>query len=91
MADTRPNIVVMLSDDMGWGQPGFQGGTDVPTPNLDQLAKDGVQLTQFYVHPVCSPTRACLLTGRYAWKNGMEARPTDKSAHGMLLDERTLA
>ncbi len=87
----KPNFVVMLSDDMGWGQPGFQGGKDVPTPHLDRLAREGVQLTQFYVQPVCSPTRACLLTGRYAWKNGMEVRPTATSAHGMLLDERTLA
>jgi len=87
----RPNFVVMLSDDMGWGQPGFQGGTEVPTPHLDRLASEGVDLSQFYVQPVCSPTRACLLTGRYPWKNGMEIRPTAKSAHGMLLDERTVA
>lgn len=53
----RPNILVMLSDDMGWGQPGFQGGTTVPTPNLDRIAQEGVQLTQFYVQAVCSPTR----------------------------------
>ena len=73
--DTRPNILVFLSDDMGWGQPGFNGGTEVATPNMDRLANEGVKLTQFYVQPVCSPTRASLMTGRYAWKNGMELRP----------------
>ena len=76
---------------MGWEQVGFNGGKEVPTPNIDRIAQEGVKLTQFYVQPVCSPTRACLLTGRYAWKNGMEARPTAESRHGMLLDERTLA
>ena len=87
----RPNIVVFLSDDMGWEQVGFNGGAEVPTPNIDRIADEGVKLTQFYVQPVCSPTRACLLTGRYAWKNGMEVRPTAQSRHGMLLDESTIA
>ncbi len=76
---------------MGWEQVGFNGGTQVPTPNIDRIASEGVKLTQFYVQPVCSPTRACLMTGRYAWKNGMEVRPTAQSRHGMLLDERTIA
>ncbi len=87
----RPNIVIFLSDDLGWEQVGYNGGKEVPTPAIDSLAREGVKLTQFYVQPVCSPTRACLLTGRYAWKNGMEIRPTAMSKHGMLTDERTLA
>ncbi|MDE0262382.1 MAG: arylsulfatase [Bryobacterales bacterium] len=90
-APPRPNFVVFLSDDMGWEQVGFNGGKEVPTPNIDRIADEGVKLTQLYVQPVCSPTRACLLTGRYAWKNGMEVRPTAESRHGMLLDERTIA
>ena len=90
-APPRPNFMVFLSDDMGWEQVGFNGGKEVPTPNIDRIAAEGVKLTQFYVQPVCSPTRACLLTGRYAWKNGMEVRPTAESRHGMLLDERTIA
>lgn len=65
-AQTRPNFVVFLSDDMGWEQVGFNGGKEVLTPNIDRIAEEGVKLTQFYVQPVCSPTRACLLTGRYA-------------------------
>ena len=89
--DTRPNILVFVSDDMGWGQPGFNGGTQVPTPNMDRIANEGVKLTQFYVHPVCSPTRASLLTGRYPWKNGMDDRPGWDGAFGMLVDERTIA
>ena len=89
--DPRPNILVFISDDMGWGQPGFNGGTQVPTPNMDRIANEGVKLTQFYVHPVCSPTRASLLTGRYPWKNGMEGRVGWVSSWGMLVDERTIA
>ena len=62
--DAGPNIVFILADDLGWGDVGFHGGT-APTPNLDQLADDGLELTQHFVAPVCSPTRAGLLTGRY--------------------------
>jgi len=89
----RPNIVLFLVDDMGWWQVGFSDGdsTPVPTPNCDRIAAEGVNLSQFYVQPVCSPTRSCLMTGRYPWKNGMEVRPTATSAHGMLRDERTIA
>ena len=87
----RPNILVFLSDDMGYDQVGFTGGKEVPTPNIDAIAREGVRMTQFYVQPVCSPTRSCILTGRYAWKNGMERRPSAESAQGMLLDERTVA
>jgi arylsulfatase A-like enzyme len=90
-ATKRPNIVVMLSDDMGWGQVGYQGETIIPTPNIDRLAKEGVSLTQFYVQPVCTPTRSAFLTGRYAFRTGTEIRFTANDTAGMLLDERTLA
>ena len=86
----KPNIVVFLSDDMNWHYPGFNGGL-VTTPNLDRLAKEGTRLTQFYVHSVCSPTRAALLTGRYPFRNGMEERSHGNDVGGMLPDERTLA
>lgn len=86
-----PNIVIFLSDDMGWGQLGYQGGKDVATPNIDRIAREGVQLTQFYVQAVCSPTRAALMTGRYPFRNGMEERTHGNDASGMLPDERTLA
>ena len=88
----RPNILVFLSDDMGWGQPGFNGGTEVATPHMDRIADEGVKLTQFYVQPVCTPTRGSLLSGRYDWKNGTENRVGSSfDNHGMLTDERTIA
>ena len=87
----RPNIVLFLSDDMGWDQVGFTGGTEVPTPAIDSIARDGVRLTNFYVQPVCTPTRGCVMTGRYSWKNGTETRPSALAAFGMLKDERTIA
>lgn len=90
-AQRRPNLVLFLSDDMGSAQPGFMGGTAVPTPHLDRLAREGAKLTQFYVQSVCSPTRAALLTGRYPFRNGMEERSHANDTAGMLTDERTLA
>ena len=90
MASSQPNIVVILADDMYWHHPGFNGGP-VSTPNLDRLASNGTSLTQFYVHSVCSPTRAAFLTGRYPFRNGMEERSHGNDVAGMLLDERTLA
>jgi uncharacterized sulfatase len=91
VVDDKPNIVVFLSDDMGHGQLGLQGGKKVPTPNIDRLAREGVSLTQFYVHSVCSPTRAALLTGRYPVRTGVEERFHGNDTAGMLTDERTLA
>ena len=91
-AGTRPNILVVVSDDIGWGQPGFNGGTEVGTPNLDRIAYEGVKLTQFYVAPGCSPTRYSLMSGRYHWKTGnKDELPTGNTTIGMLLDERTIA
>ena len=72
----RPNVVVIVADDLGNHDPGFQGGTDIPTPNLDDLAKTGTRCTSGYVScPVCSPTRAGLLTGRYQQRFGHEFNP----------------
>lgn len=77
LAGSRPNIVFMLADDMGWAQPGFNGGDKELTPNLDSLADESLRLTQFYTHSVCSPTRAALLTGRYAFRTWMDWRTED--------------
>lgn len=74
---SRPNILLILSDDMGYGQPGFTGGSAELTPNMDRLASEGVQLTQFYTHSVCAPTRAALLTGRYAFRTWSDWRSED--------------
>ena len=72
-----PNIVLILADDMGWNQPGFNGGTPELTPNIDRLAAEGMRLTQFYTHSVCAPTRGAFLTGRYAFRNWMDWRSED--------------
>lgn len=67
----RPNIVLVLTDDQGFGDIGFHGNYRIRTPNLDQFASQGVELTRFYVSPVCAPTRASLMTGRYYYRTGV--------------------
>ncbi len=70
---TAPNILIILSDDQGWGDVGFNGCTDIPTPHLDQLAKEGISFQAGYAsHPYCSPSRAGLLAGRYQQRFGHE-------------------
>ena len=72
----RPNILVILSDDQGYADTGFQGSRDIPTPNLDRLAARGVRCTAGYVtHPYCSPSRAGLLTGRHQARFGHDRNP----------------
>ncbi len=65
---SKPNIIVVMPDDMGYGDLGVTGNPIVQTPNLDRFAGQSVHLTDFYVSPVCSPTRACLMTGRYNYR-----------------------
>ncbi len=67
---TPPNILVLVVDDLGWGDVGFHGGT-LHTPRLDRLAKESLELKRFYVHPVCSPTRAALITGQMPRRFGI--------------------
>jgi arylsulfatase A-like enzyme len=86
---TRPNVLVVLADDQGWGDLGFTGNTTVRTPHLDSLAQQGATLEHFYVQPVCSPTRAELLTGRYHPRGGVSG--TSAGAERLDLDEHTLA
>lgn len=72
----RPNIIILLADDLGYGDLGVQGGRDVATPNIDRLAAQGVRLTDYYAgHPVCAPSRASLMTGRYQHRFGFENNP----------------
>jgi arylsulfatase A-like enzyme len=68
----RPNIVHIVADDLGWKDVGFNGCSDIRTPNLDALAAGGRRLTQFYVQPMCTPTRACLMTGRLPFRYGLQ-------------------
>ena len=71
-AQQKPNIVMIVADDMGYADCGPYGCTDIPTPNLDALAKGGVRFTQGYVTgTVCSPSRAALMTGRYHYRDGV--------------------
>ncbi|MFI5460367.1 MAG: sulfatase-like hydrolase/transferase [Isosphaerales bacterium] len=76
---SRPNIVLILADDLGWADVGWHG-TEIKTPNLDKLAAAGARLEQFYVQPVCSPTRAALMTGRYPMRHGRAAENAEKRA-----------
>lgn len=88
----RPNILVIVADDMGYHDAGFQGCKDIPTPKLDSLAQRGVRCTSGYVSgPYCSPTRAGLLTGRYQTRFGHEFNPGGGDNVGLPLSETTLA
>ncbi|MGL4423578.1 MAG: sulfatase [Gemmataceae bacterium] len=94
-APKKPNIVIIVADDLGSADLGFQGCKDIPTPHLDALAKSGIVCTNGYVScPVCSPTRAGLLTGRYQQRFGHENNPrylpADKEV-GLPLDQVTIA
>lgn len=94
-----PNIVVILADDMGYGDIGAFGAPNIRTPRLDAMAAEGQKWTSFYVQPVCSPSRAALLTGRLPIRSGMYATPSgrapgvfrDNAAQGLPLDEVTIA
>ena len=86
-----PNILLLVADDLGWSDVGFNGGKDIPTPHLDRLASQGVRLTDFRACPMCSPTRAGLLTGRYPHRFGMmRAVVPPWSTYGLPKSERTL-
>lgn len=95
-AAAKPNIVLIVADDLGYGELGCYGGKEIPTPNVDSLAKDGVRLTDGYVScPVCAPTRAGLMTGRYGPRFGFEFNPGPQQSasgdFGLPKSEKTLA
>ena len=84
----RPHIVHIVADDLGWKDVGFNGCTDIKTPNIDALAAGGAKLTQFYVQPMCTPTRAALLTGRYPFRYGLQTAVIPSvSAYGLDTGE----
>jgi arylsulfatase A-like enzyme len=87
-AAERPNIVVILTDDQGWGDLSIHGNTNLNTPNIDTLATQGMELERFYVCPICSPTRAEFMTGRYNPRTGV--RSASRGEERMDLDERTI-
>ena len=90
IANERPNIVIILADDLGWADVGYHG-SDIETPNIDRIAKEGVKLNRFYATPFCSPTRAALMTGRDPLKLGVAysvLMPWENG--GVSLDEHFL-
>ena len=70
-AYAKPNIVFILADDLGWNDVSFHGNSQIPTPNIDSIGANGAYLNNYYVQPVCSPTRATLLTGRSVIRTGV--------------------
>lgn len=84
-----PNIVIFLADDQGWGDLSATGNQNIRTPNIDSLARDGAAFDRFFVCPVCAPTRAEFLTGRYHLRGGVRGVSTGQER--LNLDEKTLA
>jgi arylsulfatase A-like enzyme len=88
-APARPNVVIFLADDAGWGDTSHSGNTQLRTPHIDSLARAGVSLDRFFVQPVCAPTRAEFLTGRYHPRGGVRGVSTGQER--LDLGEKTLA
>ena len=85
----RPNVVIILADDQGWGDLSVHGNTNLSTPNIDSLARDGALFDRFYVCPVCAPTRAEFMTGRYHARGGVRGVSTGEER--LNIGERTIA
>ena len=87
-ATAKPNVVLIMCDDLGWGDVGFNGNKIIRTPHLDAMAKAGLKFNRFYAaSPVCSPTRGSCITGRHPYRYGI---PFANSGH-MKPEELTLA
>ena len=86
-AESKPNIVFIVADDLGWKDVGFHG-SDIKTPNIDSLAAGGARLEQYYVQPMCTPTRAALMTGRYPLRYGLQTAVIPSGhTYGLPTDE----
>ncbi len=85
----RPNVILVISDDQGIGDLGLHGNDKIKTPNLDKFGREGIRLTRFYVSPVCAPTRAALMTGRYQYRTGVIH--TSRGGAKMHGEETTVA
>ncbi len=89
----RPNVVLIVADDLGYGDLGCYGAPDIQTPNIDRLATEGIHFTDFHMNgPICTPSRVALLTGRYQQRTGLVTgiKPHDNDTRGLSLDERLL-
>jgi len=87
-APGKPHLLHIVADDLGWKDVGFNGCADIRTPNLDRLAAEGAKLSQFYVQPMCTPTRAAVMTGRYPFRYGLQTAVIPSvSAYGLDTEE----
>jgi arylsulfatase A-like enzyme len=95
LAAEKPNLIVIMTDDMGYADVGFNGCKDIPTPHIDSIAANGVKFTSGYVaYPVCGPSRAAFMTGRYGQRFGFERNPqyrTQDENMGLPFSEETIA
>ncbi len=89
VAENRPNVILVMTDDQGYGDLGVHGNKQIDTPNLDSFAKESLWMERFYVNPLCAPTRASLMTGRYHLRTGI--LHTSRGAAKMFGDEVTVA
>jgi arylsulfatase A-like enzyme len=88
----RPNVLLIVADDLGYADIGVYGSREIPTPNIDRLAAAGIRFTDAYVSgPYCSPTRAGLMTGRYPQRFGYEFNPDGSPEYGLPITEKTMA
>ena len=93
-ATDKPNVVLVFLDNFGWGEPGFNGGGIIrgaATPNMDQIAAEGLRLTNFNVEVQCTPSRSALMTGRYAIRSGNGTVPLGEGVYGLVQWEVTMA
>jgi arylsulfatase A-like enzyme len=90
-----PNLIVIMADDLGYADVGFNGSQDIPTPHIDRIASEGVKCTSAYTsYSVCGPSRAGFLTGRYQQRFGFERNPLwlpKSTTTGLSLQEKTIA
>jgi arylsulfatase A-like enzyme len=88
-ADERPHVLILLADDLGWRDVGYHG-SEIDTPHVDRIAREGIELDRFYAQPSCSPTRAALMTGKSPLRLGVD-RPISKNEQtGLPLEETIL-
>lgn len=90
IAQEKPNVIVIVADDLGWNDVGYHG-SDIQTPNIDRLAREGVELNRFYVHPTCSPSRSALVTGKSPLRLGFLSPVSKNNRLGLHLSEKTIA
>src|SRR5262249_38676312 len=89
---SRPNVILILADDLGYGDLSSYGATDIATPNIDRIANEGIRFTDYYAPAnVCSPSRAAMLTGRYPFRSGVNGVLFHDTPDGLPLDEITIA